>query len=68
MLFVTTAAGGDTAGPFKTRDPVEHFFCTLQQFRTIATRDDKTKRDFLAAVYLAASTIPLNWRHARVRH
>ena len=34
--------------------------CTLQQFRPIPTRYDKTNRTFLAAVYLAASAILLN--------
>ncbi|MDP9373296.1 MAG: IS5/IS1182 family transposase, partial [Chloroflexota bacterium] len=36
------------------------FFCKLKQFRAIATRYDKTKCNFLAAVYLAASAILLN--------
>ena len=36
------------------------FFAKLKQFRAIATRYDKTARNFLAAVYLAASAIWLN--------
>jgi transposase len=29
---------------------IENFFCKLKQFRAIATRYDKTARNFLAAV------------------
>jgi len=32
----------------------------LKQYRAIATRYDKTRRNFLAAVHLAASVILLN--------
>jgi transposase len=39
---------------------IENFFCRLKQFRAIATRYDKTARNFLAAIYLAASLIWLN--------
>ena len=45
---------------YKTRHLVENFFCKLKQFRAIATRYDKTARNFLAAVHLAAATIWLN--------
>ena len=45
---------------YKTRHLIENFFCKLKQFRAIATRYDKTARNFLAAVYLAAATIWLN--------
>jgi hypothetical protein len=38
-------------------------FAKLKQFSAIATRYDKTTRNFLAAVYLTASAILLNWRH-----
>jgi transposase len=40
--------------------PDENFFAKLKQFRGIATRYDKTARNFLAAVHLAASVIWLN--------
>jgi transposase len=39
---------------------IEKFFCKLKQFRAIATRYDKTARNFLAAIHLAAATIWLN--------
>ncbi|HSH80492.1 MAG TPA: transposase, partial [Herpetosiphonaceae bacterium] len=39
---------------------IENFFCKLKQFRAIATRYDKTARNFLAAIYLAATAILLN--------
>ena len=42
---------------YKARHLIENFFCKLKQFRAIATRYDKTARNFLAAVYLAATTI-----------
>jgi transposase len=46
---------------YKARHLIENFFAKLKQFRAIATRYDKTKRNFLAAVHLAAATIWLNW-------
>ena len=45
---------------YQARHLIENFFCKLKQFRAIATRYDKTARNFLAAVYLAAATIWLN--------
>ncbi len=44
----------------KARSLVKIFFCNLKQFRAIATRYDKTARNFLAAIYLASATIWLN--------
>jgi transposase len=45
---------------YKARHLIENFFCKLKQFRAIATRYDKTARNFLAAIHLAAATIWLN--------
>ena len=45
---------------YKWRHLIENFFCKLKQFRGIATRYDKRKRNFLAGVYLAATAILLN--------
>jgi transposase len=45
---------------YKERHLIENFFARLKQYRAIATRYDKTARNFLAAVYLAASVIWLN--------
>jgi transposase len=45
---------------YKARHLIENFFARLKQFRGIATRYDKTARNFLAAIYLAASLIWLN--------
>ncbi len=45
---------------YEARHLVENFFCKLKQFRAIATRYDKTARNFLAAVHLAATAILLN--------
>ena len=45
---------------YKTRYRIENFFCQLKQFRALATRYDKTARNFLAAIHLAAATIWLN--------
>ena len=40
---------------YKERHLIENFFAKLKQFRAIATRYDKTARNFLQAIYLAAS-------------
>ncbi len=45
---------------YRQRNLVERFFNKLKQFRAIATRYDKTARNFLAAIYLAASVVWLN--------
>jgi transposase len=45
---------------YKERHLIENFFARLKQYRAIATRYDKTARNFLAAVYLADSVIWLN--------
>ena len=39
---------------------IENFFAKLKQFRAIATRYDKTARNFLAAIHLTAGLIWLN--------
>ena len=38
----------------------ENFYCKLKQYRAIATRYDKTARNFLGAIHLAAAVIWLN--------
>jgi transposase len=45
---------------YKARHLIENFFARLKQFRAIATRYDKTARNFLAAIHLIASLIWLN--------
>jgi transposase len=45
---------------YAERGLIENFFCKLKQFRAIATRYDKTARNFLAAIHLAATAIWLN--------
>ena len=45
---------------YKARHLIENFFCKLKQFRAIATRYDKTARNFLAAIHLVAAIIWLN--------
>ncbi len=42
---------------YKERHLIENFFSKIKQFRAIATRYDKTARNFLAAVHLVASVI-----------
>jgi transposase len=42
---------------YKARHLIENFFANLKQFRAIATRYDKTARNFLAAIYCAASIL-----------
>jgi transposase len=39
---------------------MENFYCKLKQYRAIATRYDKTARNFLAGIQLAAAVIWLN--------
>jgi transposase len=45
---------------YKARHLIENFFARLKQYRAIATRYDKTARNFLAAIYLAAAVVWLN--------
>ena len=45
---------------YEARHLIENFFCKLKQYRAIATRYDKTARNFLAAIYLASAVIWLN--------
>jgi len=45
---------------YKARHLIENFYCWLKQFRAIATRYDKTARNFLAAIHLAAAIAWLN--------
>ena len=45
---------------YEARHLIENFFCKLKQCRALATRYDKTARNFLAAVYLVATVILLN--------
>jgi len=42
---------------YKARHLIENFFAKLKQYRAIATRYDKTARNFLGAIYMAASMI-----------
>jgi transposase len=45
---------------YKARHLIENFFCKLKQYRAIATRYDKTARNFLAGIHLVAAAILLN--------
>jgi len=45
---------------YQARHLIENFFAKLKQYRAIATRYDKTARNFLGGIYLAASII---WLH-----
>jgi transposase len=45
---------------YKARHLIENFFCRLKQFRALATRYDKTDRNFLAAIHLVAAITWLN--------
>ncbi len=45
---------------YKARHLIENFFSKIKQFRAVATRYDKTARNFLAAVHLTASVVWLN--------
>ena len=45
---------------YKARHLIENFFARLKQYRCIATRYDKTARNFLGAVHLAGAVVWLN--------
>jgi len=45
---------------YKARHLIENFYCKLKQYRAIATRYDKTARNFFAAIHLAPAVIWLN--------
>jgi transposase len=45
---------------YEARHLIENFFCWVKQFRAIATRYDKTARNFLAAFHLVAVLCWLN--------
>jgi len=45
---------------YKARHLIENFFARLKQYRAIATRYDKTARNFLGAIFLAAAVVWLN--------
>ena len=45
---------------YRERNLVERFFCTLKQYRAIATRYDKLASTFLAGVLLVCVVIWLN--------
>ena len=42
---------------YKERHLVENFFACLKQYRAMATRYDKTVRNFRGAIYLVASMV-----------
>lgn len=45
---------------YRARHLIENFFAKLKQFHAIATRYDKTARNFLGAIHLVAALIWLN--------
>jgi transposase len=45
---------------YEARHLIENFFCWIKQFRAIATRYDKTRRNFLAAFHMVAALCWLN--------
>ena len=45
---------------YQARHLIENFFARLKQYRAIATRYDKTARNFLGAIHLAAAVVWLN--------
>ena len=47
-------------GLYEARHLIENFFCWAKQFRAIATRYDKTARNFLAAVHMVGVLSWLN--------
>jgi transposase len=75
LRFVKRAAGKTAVIPPRTNRPspceydrepnaalhrIANFFAKIEQFRAIATRCEKTARNFLAAVQFVASIVWLN--------
>jgi len=65
QLVIPPKANRKTQRPYdrhlyKARHLIENFFARLKQYRAIATRYDKTARNFLAAIHLAATLVWLN--------
>jgi transposase len=42
---------------YRERNLVERFFCIIKQFRAIATRYEKTARNFLAGLHLVCALV-----------
>ena len=49
---------------YRERNLVERFFCIIKQFRGIATRYEKTARNFLAGLHLVCAIVWLKGRQA----
>lgn len=47
-------------GLYQARHLIENFFAKLKQYRSIATRYDKTAQNFLGGIYLAGVVIWMN--------
>ena len=45
---------------YEARHLIENLFARLKQYRAIATRHDKTARNFLGALHLAGAMVTLN--------
>ncbi len=45
---------------YKARHLIENFVCKLKEFQAVATRYEKTARNFLAGIHLVASVVLLN--------
>jgi transposase len=45
---------------YAARHLIENFFAKIKQFRAIASRYEKTARNFLAAIHLVAAVVWLN--------
>lgn len=45
---------------YKARHLIENFFARFKQYRAIATRYDKTARNFVGAIHLATAVVWLN--------
>ncbi len=50
---------------YRQRNLVERYFCSIKQFRRVATRFDKLARNFLAAVLLASTRLWLRAYESR---
>jgi transposase len=44
---------------YRWRHLIENFFCSLKQYRRVATRYDKTDQSFAAMIYFTATAMAL---------
>jgi len=57
VVIPSRATNKQSRDLYKARHLIENFLARLKQYRGIATRYDKTARNFLGIIHLAASVV-----------